>query len=207
MARTSDLNRVRILNYRLVPPEDLLAHPSNPRRHPAAQRDALRASLRALGWVAPILVNVQTQHVLDGHARVEEALSAHVPQVPVLEVDLPPEDEPLFLSVYDPITALASYDQEQLAILLEDVQTDEAALQSLLSDLAVRAGVIPPDDPLAEWQGMPEFAQEDEESFDAIKVHFANADDRAAFLRLMDEDPERRKSIWYPKREYEKQDG
>lgn len=139
------LGQIRTLGYRLVPPDQLLAHPSNPRRHPAAQREALRASLRALGWVAPILVNVRTQHVLDGHARVEEALSAGVPQVPILEVDLPPEDEPLFLSVYDPITALASYDQASFAALLEDVHTGEAALQEMLSKLAQEMGAVVPD--------------------------------------------------------------
>jgi hypothetical protein len=132
---------VSIVGYRLVPPDQLLAHPSNPRRHPNAQREALRASLRALGWIAPVVQNVRTGHLIDGHARIEEALSAGVAEVPVIDVDLSPEQEALALATFDPITALAVLDREVLDSLLRDVSTDETALQSLLADVAQSAGL------------------------------------------------------------------
>jgi hypothetical protein len=207
MAKTeAPVWRNAIVGYRLVPPDQLLANPRNPRRHPNVQRDALRASLRELGWVLPVLQNVRTGHLIDGHARIEEALSAGVPEVPVIDVDLSPEQEAMALATLDPIAAMASRDREALDLLLREIDTGEQALMDLLAREAVMVGLTPPDDPLAEWQGMPEFDQEDADSFDCIKVHFANAEDRAAFLSVMGEDPERRKSIWYPKREYEKQD-
>ena len=200
-APTEALNRIRILNYHLASPEDLLAHPRNPRRHPNAQREALRASLRSLGWVAPILVNARTQHVLDGHARVEEALSANVPQVPVIEVDLPAEDEPLFLSVYDPITAMAAYDREALDALLREVDTSEQALQQLLESVAAQAGLVPPNDPLAEWGGMPPFEHQDQTADAAftIRVFLKDADDLAAFGKLLGRDLTGSKFIWFGK--------
>jgi len=55
------------------------------------------------------------------------------------------------------------------------------------------------------WEGMPEFIQEDQESFDSIVVHFRNAKDRRKFLMRVGEDPARRKSIWYPRMEYLRQ--
>lgn len=139
---------VSIVGYRLVPPDQLLAHPLNARRHPAAQRETLRASLRQLGWIAPVVVNLTTGHVVDGHARVEEALSAGAEVVPVVEVELTPEQEALALAVYDPITSQAIYDREALDSLLREVSTDEQALAGLLADLAQTAGLeydAPPD--------------------------------------------------------------
>jgi len=62
----------KVVGWDTVPPEQLLAHPGNFRRHPAPQRDALRGSLDELDIIAPVLVNRLTGHLLDGHARVEE---------------------------------------------------------------------------------------------------------------------------------------
>lgn len=122
---------------KLVPANQLLANPSNPRRHPVKQRDALRGSLDTLGFVAPILVSKQSQFMLDGHARVEEALSKDENTlVPVIEVDLEAHEESLFLASFDYITYLAEYDRDSLDALLHDVQTDDARLQAMLSELA-----------------------------------------------------------------------
>lgn len=55
------------------------------------------------------------------------------------------------------------------------------------------------------WNGMPEFVQRDEGSFDSILVHFRNREDRRKFLELMGESPTRVKSIWYPRMDYLRQ--
>ena len=80
------------------PPDQLVANPRNWRTHPAAQRDALRGSLDTVGWVQQVLVNRVTGHVVDGHARVEEALSRGEQSVPVLYVELTDEEEALVLA-------------------------------------------------------------------------------------------------------------
>ncbi len=52
------------------------------------------------------------------------------------------------------------------------------------------------------WKGMPEFEQEDQESFKAIKVHFANQEDYEAFARLVNQTlTPQTKYIWYPYQE------
>jgi hypothetical protein len=134
-------DQVHIVGYRLVPPDQLLANPLNARRHPNTQRESMRASLRALGWIAPVLQSVRSGALLDGHLRIEEALSAGVPLVPVCDVDVTPEQEALALAVLDPITAQATYDREALDHLLADLRTEEASLQGVLADLAARSGV------------------------------------------------------------------
>lgn len=126
-------------------PDQLVANPRNWRTHPGPQRDALRGSLDSVGWVQQVMVNRVTGHVVDGHARVEEALSRGEPTVPVLYVELTEEEEALVLATLDPIGAMAQSDRERLAQLLHDIDTDSTALQAMLAGLAEREGIIPPD--------------------------------------------------------------
>ena len=132
--------RSRIVGSGEAAPDQLLANPRNWRTHPAAQRDALRGSLNEVGWVAQVLVNRLTGHVVDGHARIEEAISRGEPSVPVLYVDLSEDEERLVLATLDPIGAMAERDQERLDALLAGVTVDEAGLLALLGDLRGPAG-------------------------------------------------------------------
>jgi len=141
--------RSRILASTLEDPGSLLANPRNWRTHPAAQRKALRGSLDTVGWVQQVIVNKATGNVVDGHARIEEALSRSEPVVPVLWVDLSPEEEALVLATLDPIAAMAEADDERLRELLAEVAVDDEGLAALLADLAgevARPGLVDPDD-------------------------------------------------------------
>jgi hypothetical protein len=139
--------RNRIVGSGEEAPDQLVANPANWRTHPGPQRDALRGSLATVGWVQQILVNRRTGHVVDGHARVEEALSRHEPTVPVLYVDLDPDEEALVLATLDPISAMATRDDARLAELLAGITVDDEGLRRLLGDLAgVRTGRTDPDD-------------------------------------------------------------
>ena len=130
------MTRNRVINLTLEVPEDLLANPMNARRHPAEQRDVLRASLEELGWIAPVVVNDRTGFMIDGHARVEEAITEGTPVIPVVHVELDPDEERLALAVFDPITNLAIYDQERLDDLIASILTDSEPLNALLASLS-----------------------------------------------------------------------
>jgi hypothetical protein len=136
----------RIVRYGEMPANQFLAHEMNARRHPAKQREALRGSLDSVGWIAPVLVSSKTGKMLDGHARIEEALSRDdAMSVPFVEVDVSEEEERLILATLDPITELATYDKEALDSLLREVSTGNAALMEMLSKQAEDAGITPPD--------------------------------------------------------------
>jgi DNA modification methylase len=67
--------------------------------------------------------------------------------VPVLYVDLSPDEEALVLATLDPISAMAERDDEKLRALLADITVDDAGLAALLGDLAgVKPGRTDPDD-------------------------------------------------------------
>jgi DNA modification methylase len=142
----------KIVGWDLVAPDQLLAHPGNFRRHPLAQREALRGSLNELGIIAPVLVNRTTGHLLDGHARVEEYLSAGVAGVPVAYVEIPADKEGLALLSLDPIAAMAEADKDALEALLREAHTEDAGLQALLAQLAKDTGLCS-DQPVPEDPG------------------------------------------------------
>ena len=55
-----------------------------------------------------------------------------------------------------------------------------------------------------EWQGMPEFVQEDLSPFKSIYVHFASVQDMLAFAKLVEQTiTSQTQSVWYPRAEIE----
>lgn len=75
--------RNRIVGHGEEPPGQLLANPANWRMHPREQQEALAGTLSEVGWVTHVLVNKKTGHVVDGHLRVELAISRGEPTVPL----------------------------------------------------------------------------------------------------------------------------
>jgi hypothetical protein len=129
----------RIVEHGEQPASQYHGHELNARRHPEHQRDALVGSLNELGWVAPVIVSARTGKLLDGHARIAEALGRDPDAiVPFIKVDLSDREERLMLASFDPITNQATYDKEALDKLLQDLHTGETGLQQLLADLATQ---------------------------------------------------------------------
>jgi hypothetical protein len=55
-----------------------------------------------------------------------------------------------------------------------------------------------------EWDGMPEYVQEDNEAYDEVTVRFRNQEDLEEFAKLIGQmniivKRKRKKSIWHPK--------
>lgn len=136
--------RNRIVGYDVVEADQLLANPSNWRIHPRAQQEALTGVLDDVGWVQEIIVNKTTGHVVDGHMRVEVAITRGE-SVPVKYVELTEAEELLILATIDPISAMAATDTAQLEALLANVNSDSAAVQAMLAELATESGITPPD--------------------------------------------------------------
>lgn len=136
--------RNRIIGSGEEDPEQLLANPRNFRTHPGPQRDAMRGILDRVGWVTGVVVNQRTGYVVDGHLRIEEALSRHEPTIPVQYVDLSPEEEGEILLALDPIGAMATADQERLASIIGEIGQawDESGLTALMEDMRLRADMV-----------------------------------------------------------------
>jgi hypothetical protein len=115
----------RIVGQGEVQPDQLLANPKNWRIHPKEQQDALTSVLDRVGWVQQVVVNQQTNFVVDGHLRVSMAISKGEPTMPVVYVDLTEEEESLVLATIDPLAALARTDEDQLQELVKGLNVDQ----------------------------------------------------------------------------------
>jgi DNA modification methylase len=114
-------------------PRDLEPSPLNFRRHPAPQRQALKASLEEHGYLSAPIWNRASGHILDGHARVDLALEAGETKIPVRVIDVPEEQEKRILRAFDRIGSMAVEDEEALDRLIAEI--DDPALERLLSEL------------------------------------------------------------------------
>ena len=150
--RNGEKWRVAIEEYAVRPASSFQGNPRNWRKHPEAQRNAVAGSLRELGFIAPVIENRRTGHLIDGHERVWQALQhGDDTPVPVVVVDLPEEREHLALTIFDPITGMAEADKELLASLMDDVRTGDAALQAMMEQLAEDEGLIVPEGEFPEY--------------------------------------------------------
>lgn len=125
--------RNRIVESGELPANQFLPHELNARRHPNYQRDALRGSLTEIGWVEPVVISKRSGKLLDGHARIEEALSQNEnAPVPFVAVDVSADEEALILATLDPIAAMAVYEQQAQEELLDGLEAEDQALDALL---------------------------------------------------------------------------
>jgi hypothetical protein len=134
--------RNRIISSGEEAPDQLLANPFNARIHPKPQQDALSGVLNSVGWIAPVIVNQRTGHVIDGHLRVSLALSKGEKTIPVDYVDLDENEEKILLATFDYITGMAVYDREAVDTLLSEINAGDAGLEALLEAIDIKHGAL-----------------------------------------------------------------
>lgn len=152
----------RVVSFGRKAANQFLAHEDNARRHPGIQREALRGSLETIGNIGVIIENITTGKVIDGHARIEEALTLNEDmELAYIQVELEPHEEAQALASYDFISSLAEYDKDSLATLFEQVASDDTRVQATMSQLAEAQQLFIPD----------EFPEYTEEIADSVEYH------------------------------------
>lgn len=148
--------RDRIKELRRVPAGRLVPNEKNWREHPKAQRAALKDMLKEVGYAnALVAFEIPADpdcltcdgkgegcddceprlKLIDGHLRAETSPDQ---EVPVLVLDVTPEEADKILLTLDPLASLAITSSERLESLLSEVDLSSEAVQQML--LEVRAG-------------------------------------------------------------------
>lgn len=125
----------RVVQVHQMRPQELEEHPDNWRKHPKRQIDALQGVLESIGFAGALLAYRTGDgklRLIDGHAR--QKLVTDV--VTVLETDLSEDEAATLLSLFDPISAMATADKSKLAGLLGKITSDDARVQALVDRLA-----------------------------------------------------------------------
>ncbi len=127
--------RDRIKELRRVKAELLRPNPRNWRTHPEAQRDALKGVLAEVGYADALLARELPDgslELIDGHLRAETTPEM---ELPVLVLDVDEQEALKLLALHDPLTGMAGSDDDVLAGLLAEVESESEAVKSLLEGM------------------------------------------------------------------------
>jgi hypothetical protein len=101
----------RIVGHDEINPEQLLANPKNYRIHPREQQSAVTGSLDTIGWFDEVTVNKRTGFVVDGHLRVQLALTHRQASIPVKYLDLSEQEEDQVIMSKDYLVSMGKIDR------------------------------------------------------------------------------------------------
>lgn len=184
----------------------------NRRKHNERNIGMIVTSLQTVGAARSIVID-EDNNILAGNGTVEAAQLAGIEKLRIVDADGEEiiavrrsgltDEQKRKLALYDNRTAeLADWNLEQM---LEDINAGldfdgmfgTVELYNLMKDIRE----TPKIDYTAEWQGMPEFNQQDLSGYKRIIVHFMTEEDYVGFSRLIDQKlTDKTKSVWYPKR-------
>jgi len=195
----------------IVAISELKPHPKNYRAHPADQLDHIAASIQQHGFYRNV-VTARDGTILAGHGVVEAAMKAGIYHVPVIRLDLDP-DETRALKVLtgdNEISKLAEVDDRALTEMLKRIkEEDEAGLLGTGLDeqtLAALVFVTRPESEVAdkdaakEWVGLPEY--KGEPGAEKLILNFKTHDEKLRCFALLGLDPtDSPRGVWWPKRE------
>ena len=181
--------------------DELTDYYKNPRSLSEKEFKQLKTSLDKFGMIDKPIVNLDAGNtIIGGHQRKH-----------VLEASGVKECE-----CWVPDRELTDKEVEELNIRLNkntgSWDFDTLANSWEVSDLLdwgfseFDLGINNPIDPSAEWQGMPDYKNEDLKSFRQIIVHFKTQEDIDAFAELVGQKiTERARYMWYPRAEIMRQ--
>jgi hypothetical protein len=187
---------------------DIMPNERNPKRPSSEKRERLTAVLQQYGKAGVLLTYTGDdgqERFFDGNTR--RNLDPDDVWY-IARTDLTQAEVDGLVLFYDPL-AEPDWEAELVKMLAAETAVDSPALVGMLDEILAELaaglyGTLPPanaaNDPNEEWEGMPEFEQNDVfGSAHSIKIHFADIKYFYDFCELIGQKiSEAKKSAWYP---------
>ena len=185
---------------------DLIPYAANSRTHSDAQVAQIAASIKEFGWTNPILIDGDNT-IIAGHGRLLAARKLGMESVPAIVLDHLSKAQQRALVIADnKLTLNAGWDTDMLEAELKLLMEDDFDLLLTGFDIGEINGILldreeGETDAEAEWQGMPEFEDQDP-CFRKVIVSFDTPDDVQEFFSIIGQSyTDKTKSIWFPEKE------
>jgi ParB-like chromosome segregation protein Spo0J len=179
--------------------------PANARLHQPRNLAAIKASLARFGQQRPVVVDADGI-VRAGNGTVAAARELGWDTIAIIRTPLKGSEATAYAIADNRTAELAEWDDTALAAQLRALQSEDFDLDAVgytddeVDALIGRLAGELVDDPQGEWQGMPAFEHEDQESAFKVHVHFRNEEDVRAFEELVGQKiPPNTRAIWYPR--------
>jgi ParB-like chromosome segregation protein Spo0J len=185
---------------------DLQPFPRNPRFHSESNIAKIAMSIKAYGWTTPVLIT-DTKEVIAGHGRLLAATELGMINVPCIRLShLTPDLVDAYRVADNRLAMDSEWDEQLLTDTLKHLQSLDFDLTLMGFDLIeIDSRLGTGSDANKEWEGMPEFYQEDKTAFRSVMIHFADQNAVDDFSKLVQQDiTERTKYLHFPKWEEEK---
>ena len=216
------------LRLEYIPVNELVPYDKNPRKNDDAA-EKVAELIKEYGFKKPILVDIKNNknEIIAGHTRLKAALLLGLEKVPVIFADdLTPEQVKAFRIADNKSSEWAEWDISLLTEEISDLSEtgfdidltgfSDIEVSNLLPDYndnsspdhSIYGGGVPVNDPMGEWNGMPEFNNPDAMGVKQIIVHFETWDDVREFAELVEQKiTEKTKYIWFPKADKDRDTG
>ena len=156
------------MQVEMIKIEKLIRYEANPRLHPKDQLEMLAKSIKEYGFLVPVLIKDSV--VIAGHGRLEASVLAGLSEVPCIRADHLTENQVKAYRIADNrLTELGGWDEALLASELDGLLSEGMAPELAgysLEDVEYLTKNWPenPIDPDAEWDGMPEFVDDESQT-------------------------------------------
>jgi len=208
--------------FKKIALSSLLPNPKNPRKDlkPGDSEYAkIKTSIEQFQFLDPIIFNTRTFKVIGGHQRLKILQETGITDLFIINIgayswafsdadlkELSPQMESAANIALN--KAQGDWNIDQLVLNLQEIKTDgmdisitgfdDAGFNQMVENLN---GLVI-DDPSKEWQGMPEFNQEERRGIREIIIHFDTQDDIKTFSALIGQNiTDKTKYIWFPEKE------
>ncbi len=182
------------LEIKYVKPSELIPFVGNPRNNENAI-EPVKRSIEHFGFVNPIIARTSDNMIISGHTRWKAALKDELETVPVIFVEMSENDAKLYNLADNKLGEFATWDIPGLDTILEELKLLDVDI-TIAGFADIEKGI---NDPNEEWQGMPEFEQEDKTAYQTIHIHFKDKGAVEEFSELINQKiTEKTRSIWFP---------
>jgi len=181
----------------LVEVDRLQPNPKNPNKHPEDQVDLLGRIMKYQGIRSPVTVSKRSGFIVKGHGRLMAAKNIGLYKYPVDFQDYENEAQEYADMVADnKIAELASTDLSMVNAEIGELGPDFELDMLGMIDFKLDPSEI---DPNSEWDGMPEFDQQDKTAHQTIQLHLFDEQAVKDFAELIKQPiTSKTRSIWYP---------
>lgn len=181
-----------------IPIAELKPAEYNPRIMHRSEFEGLKASILEFGQADAVVVN-KDMTIIGGHMRVEAMKALGYKDVFCIVLDVDKRTEKKLNVTLNSQAISGNYDSLKLAEIIEVFKLDDN-----FEDL--RLDVIEPLDLSeqieSEYEGMPEFSQDDQSAYRKLIINFKSEDDVQGFADLIGQNiTEKTRSLWYPEAE------